>query len=67
MSPETCINIKYEKDKISQAYGELVSCFRLLSKDTILQPYISQQDYKRDLQNIFYPLVYIIKSIVLAL
>ena len=33
----------YAIDKYSQAYGEIVSCFRHLAKDNILQPYITQK------------------------
>ena len=32
-------------DKWSQAYGEIVSCFRHLSKDNKIQPYIAQKDF----------------------
>ena len=35
----------YAIDKYSQAYGEIVSCFRHLSKDGILKPYITQKDF----------------------
>ena len=33
----------YVIDTYSQAYGEIVSCFRHLAKDNILQPYITQK------------------------
>ena len=32
-------------DKFSQAYGGIVSCFRHLAKDNVLQPYLAQKDY----------------------
>ena len=38
------LNCNYAIDKYSQGYGEIFSCFRLLSKDNILQPYITQKD-----------------------
>ena len=39
------INCNYAIDKFSPAYGEIVSCFRHLAKDNILQPYITQKDF----------------------
>ena len=41
----------YAIDKKSQAYGEIVSCFRHLAKDNILQPFITQKDFI----TIYYP------------
>ena len=38
-------NCIYAIDKNSQAYGEIVSCFRHLANDNILQPYITQKDF----------------------
>ena len=32
-------------DKYSQAYGGIVSCFRHLAQDNILQPYITDKDF----------------------
>ena len=43
--PDAGINCDYAIDKYSQAYGEIVSCFRHLAKDNILQPYITQKDF----------------------
>ena len=43
--PDAGINCNYAFDKYSQAYGEIVSCFRHLAKDNILQPYIPQKDF----------------------
>ena len=45
--PETGINTDYAKNKKSQAYGELLSFFKHLSKANILQPYISKDDFWR--------------------
>ena len=39
------INCNYAIDKQSQAYGKIVSCFRHLVNDNILQPYITQKDF----------------------
>ena len=36
--PDAGINCNYAMDKISQPYGEIVSCFRHLAKEIILQP-----------------------------
>ena len=43
--PGAGINCNHAFDKYSQAYGEIVSCFRHLSKDNILQQYITQKDF----------------------
>ena len=32
-------------DKLSQAYGEIVSLFRHLSRDSIVQPYITKNNF----------------------
>ena len=41
--PDAGISCNYAIDKYSQAYGEIVSCFRHSAKDNILQPYILQR------------------------
>ena len=43
--PDAGINCDYAIDNYSQAYGEIVSCFRHLAEDNILQPYITQKDF----------------------
>ena len=43
--PDAGINCNYAIDKYSQAYGEIVSCFRHLAKDNNLQPYITQKNF----------------------
>ena len=43
--PDAGKNCNYAIDKYSQAYGEIVSCFRHLAKDNILQTYITQKDF----------------------
>ena len=43
--PDAGINQNYAIGKYSQAYGEIVSCFRHLAKDNFLQPYITQKDF----------------------
>ena len=42
--PNAGNNCNYAIDKNSQAYGKIVSCFRHLAKDNILQPYNTQKD-----------------------
>ena len=44
--PDAGINCDYANDKFSQAYGEIVSCFKHLAKDDVLQPYITQKDFR---------------------
>ena len=43
--PDAGINCDYAIEKYTQAYGEVVSCFRHLSKDNFLQPYITQKGF----------------------
>ena len=44
--PDAGINCISAFDKYSQAYGEIVSCFRHLAKDNVLQPYNTQKDFE---------------------
>ena len=39
------MNCNYAIDKFSQAYVEIVSCFRLLAKDNFLRAYNTQKDF----------------------
>ena len=43
--PDAGINCNFAIDKRSQAYEEIISCFRHLAKDNILQPCITQKDF----------------------
>ena len=43
--PDSGINCDYAIDKKSQANGEIVSCFRHLTKDNILPPYNLQKHF----------------------
>ena len=43
--PDAGLNCNYAIDNYSQAYGDIVPCFRHLAKDNILQPYITQKDF----------------------
>ena len=43
--PDVGRNCNYAIDKYSQAFGEIVSCFRHFAKAKILQPYVTQKDF----------------------
>ena len=44
--PDRAILLKYEDDDYSQGYGQIKEAFRALTKDNILQPYISEHDFR---------------------
>ena len=44
--PDSSILLNYEDDDYSQGYGQIKEAFRALTKDNILQPYISDHDFK---------------------
>ena len=44
-TPDAKIDSNYAKNKKSQPYGEIVSCFRHLAEDNILQTQITQRDF----------------------
>ena len=44
--PDSAILLIYEDDDYSQGYGQIKEAFRALSKDDILQPYISEDDFR---------------------
>ena len=44
--PDAGINCDYEHDKFPQNHGEVVSCFRHLTKDTTLPTYITPEFFK---------------------
>ena len=54
-----------EKQKFSQAFAKLVSCFRHLSKDNSLQPCKSQLNSRRGKEFMF--LTYVIKNCFIVL
>ena len=43
--PDARITCIYAIDNYSQAYGEIVSCFRHLANDKFIQPYITQRNF----------------------
>ena len=44
--PDNSILLNYEDDNYSQGYGQIKEAFKALTKDNILQPYISDQDFR---------------------
>ena len=54
--PDTGILLNYNDDYYSQGYGEIKEAFKALTKDDILQPYISEDDFRssNDVDNIDY-------------
>ena len=49
--PDSSILINYNNDNYSQAYGQIKEAFRALTKDDILQPYISDHDFRSSNNN----------------
>ena len=45
--PDAGIVLNYEDDDYSQGYRQIKEAFRALTKDDILQPYISEADFRR--------------------
>ena len=44
--PDSGISLNYDDDDYSQGYGQIKEAFKALTKDNILQPYISDHDFK---------------------
>ena len=44
--PDSAILLKYNVDDFSQGYGQIKEAFKALTKDDILQPYISEDDFR---------------------
>ena len=49
--PDSAILLNYEDDDYSQAYGQIKEAFKALTKDDILQPYISEDDFRSSNNN----------------
>ena len=49
--PDAAIILNYDVDNYSQAYGLIKETFRALTKDDILQPYISENDFRSSNNN----------------
>ena len=46
--PDSAILLNYDDDDYSQGYGQIKEAFKALTKDNILQPYISENDFRSD-------------------
>ena len=44
--PDSGILLNYNDDDYSQAYGQIKEAFKALTKDNLLQPYISEHDFR---------------------
>ena len=44
--PDSGILLNYDDDDYSQGYGQIKEAFRSLTKDDILKPYISEDDFR---------------------
>ena len=44
--PDAGILLNYDDDDYSQGYHQIKEAFKVLTKDDILQPYISQEDFR---------------------
>ena len=49
--PDSGILLNYEDDNYSQGYGQIKEVFRALTEDDILQPYISEDDFRSSNNN----------------
>ena len=45
---DSAILLNYDDDDYSQGYGQIKEAFKALTKDNILQPYISEDDFRSD-------------------
>ena len=46
--PDSATLLNYDDDDYSQGYGQIKEAFKALTKDNILQPYISEDDFRSD-------------------
>ena len=46
--PDSAILLNYDDDDYSQGYGQIKEAFKALTKDNILQPYRSEDDFRSD-------------------
>ena len=49
--PDSAILLDYNNDNHSQGYGQIKEAFKSLTKDDILQPYISDNDFRSSNNN----------------
>ena len=44
--PDNSLLLNYDDDDYSQGYGQIKEAFKALTRDDILQPYISEHDFR---------------------
>ena len=44
--PDSTISLNYDDDDYNQAYGQIKKAFTALTKDNILQPFVSDHDFR---------------------
>ena len=44
--PDSAILLNYDDDDYNQGYGQIKEAFKALTKDDILQPYITEDDFR---------------------
>ena len=49
--PDSGILLNYDDDDYNQGYGQIREAFRALTKDDILQPYVSDKDFRSSIIN----------------
>ena len=49
--PDSGILLNYDDDDYNQGYGQIKEAFRALTKDEVLQPYISDEDFRSSKNN----------------
>ena len=50
-NPDSGILLNYDDDDYNQGYGQFKEAFRALTKDDILQPYVSDHDFRSSKNN----------------
>ena len=44
--PDSGISLNYDDDDYSQGYGQMKEAFKVLSKDDLIKPYITEDDFR---------------------
>ena len=47
--PDSATLLNYDDDDYTQGYGQIKEAFKAFTKDNILQPYISEDDFRSDI------------------
>ena len=63
--PDSAILLNYTYEDYSQGYGQIKEAFRVLTKDDILEPYISEHEFRssNDDNDIGYNFAFLIQDI----